>query len=97
MSHNLLTAVTDSQPASLKLNKFVSSPRWRCLKQKSLGLLLFWSCSAFVLGNYAFRKFLLSDGVGPGKLRFSLTLLVVAVFFLCAWFIADVYVGIDTG
>lgn len=88
-----LNAVTASQQASRAKKSLFSSCRWRWIKQKSVGLVLFWSFSAFVLGNYAARKFVLGDGVLPGKVGLSLIVLGEVVVFICAWLLADVYIG----
>ena len=97
-NYSSLRPVTDKQLVSLKVSKktarFISLPcRWRYFKERSVGLLLFWSFSAFALGNYALRKFILNDDGSSGKLRSSLTVLGVVVFFLGSWFVADVYIG----
>jgi peptide/histidine transporter 3/4 len=89
--YSSLNPVTDSWLAANGKTAVVSF-HLRCFKQKGVGLLLFWSCSAFVLGNYAVRKLIIEDP-NTNKVRFSLTVLGVVVFFLCAWFLVDVYIG----
>jgi peptide/histidine transporter 3/4 len=86
--YNTLNSVAGDQ---LRKKTFFSC-QWRCFKQKGVSLILFWSCSVFVFTNYAVRR-LLFDGLSTSKVRLSLTVLGVAVFFVCAWFLADVYTG----
>ena len=71
-NYSPLRPVSDNQLVSLKVSKMTArgnflSCRWRCFKKKSVGLLLYWSFSAFVLGNYALRKFIFDDEVHSNK------------------------------